>query len=824
MPVDFTKFRPHSGQLQSHPRDVFDSLSGRRSNFGYLRDVQGQVLDAWYDRRDERDVVIKMNTGTGKTAVGLLALHSSMNDGQKPALYITPNKFLTEQVVSQAKNFGIPYTEDVESSDYYSGNAIGITNIHKLVNGRSIFGGPGNYRVDPTPISSVAVDDAHACVNAIEEQTTTRIPHEHLIYGEILELFRSDLKKYSASRLAELEDRVHGVIFRIPIAAWASKISQVVEIIKPFREVDPIKFSWPFVQEILTSCQAIFSREYFEIQPLCPPTNMISSLEEADRRLYLTATLADDSIIITHFGASEKSAKNPITPSRAADIGDRLILSPLELNPNTDELDIRQAVVSLAKDYNVVILVPSYRRAKEWKDYASLIAGADDISEAVESLNSGHVGLVVFVNKYDGIDLPDDACRILVIDRLPEAVSNSERREAQLLAGSDMFNHRKLQRIEQGMGRGVRSSRDYCVVLLLGASLSKVLADTHVSDRLGSTTRAQLELSRYAANQIKGSGIDQMMQVINRCLNRDRDWIKASRDCLTGITYAPSSVEPFAYHVRRAFVESTTGQYEAACREMSDAINLVEDKKSKGWLKEQLATYMHIVNPSHAQTVLAGAIKDNPNVMRPVDGISYVRMPSEIDQVVSMRDRLRSLFGNTSAMVLGFRDLHDKLTFGSGNAYEFEKAFGELGYLLGFESQRPDHEMGMGPDVLWGLGDLKYLIIECKSEANSDIRKRDVGQLSQSLHWFEGKYDTTCEAIPLLVHHTGHCSSRAVPDPKMRILDNDNLQIFRESLLQLARSLAYGSTLENDEAVVKALRLHHLTASSLVTKYTRIAR
>lgn len=31
-----------------------------------------------------------------------------------------------------------------------------------------------------------------------------------------------------------------------------------------------------------------------------------------------------------------------------------------------------------------------------------------------------HVGLVVLVNKYDGIDLPNDACRIPVIDGLPD--------------------------------------------------------------------------------------------------------------------------------------------------------------------------------------------------------------------------------------------------------------------------------------------------------------------------------------------------------------------------------------------------------------------
>lgn len=34
-------------------------------------------------------------------------------------------------------------------------------------------------------------------------------------------------------------------------------------------------------------------------------------------------------------------------------------------------------------------------------------------------MKSGHVGLAIIINKYDGIDLPGDACRLLVIDGLP---------------------------------------------------------------------------------------------------------------------------------------------------------------------------------------------------------------------------------------------------------------------------------------------------------------------------------------------------------------------------------------------------------------------
>ena len=132
---------------------------------------------------------------------------------------------------------------------------------------------------------------------------------------------------------------------------------------------------------------------------------------------------------------------------------------------------------------------------KTGRDKAEHIAGADEIEDVVESLKQRRVGLVVLVNKFDGVDLPGEACRILVIDGVPEAMNNAERREAELLGGSEVLAHRTLQRIEQGMGRGVRSTDDYCVVLLLSAGLSAVLAKRRMYERLGPATRAQLDLS-----------------------------------------------------------------------------------------------------------------------------------------------------------------------------------------------------------------------------------------------------------------------------------------------------------------------------------------
>lgn len=61
-------------QSITDPVALFDALPNKGHGLGYLRRVQADVLEKWSSRRDAADLVVKMNTGTGKTIVGLLIL------------------------------------------------------------------------------------------------------------------------------------------------------------------------------------------------------------------------------------------------------------------------------------------------------------------------------------------------------------------------------------------------------------------------------------------------------------------------------------------------------------------------------------------------------------------------------------------------------------------------------------------------------------------------------------------------------------------------------------------------------------------------------
>ena len=91
MPIDFGKLGGNSADTVLHPRDIFNVLPAKAPRYEHRWDVQTEVWNQWFDRRTVRDLTIKMNTGTGKTAVGLLILKSCLNEGVRPAVYIAPN-------------------------------------------------------------------------------------------------------------------------------------------------------------------------------------------------------------------------------------------------------------------------------------------------------------------------------------------------------------------------------------------------------------------------------------------------------------------------------------------------------------------------------------------------------------------------------------------------------------------------------------------------------------------------------------------------------------------------------------------------------------
>ena len=122
--VDFKKrLKKHAATKPLNPVELYESLD-RASDKGPLRPVQTHVLSAWHETlREQRDLIIKLHTGQGKTLIGLLMLQSRLNETKHPALYLCPNHFLVDQTCAQAKQFGVPVvTADDDLPDDFFGS------------------------------------------------------------------------------------------------------------------------------------------------------------------------------------------------------------------------------------------------------------------------------------------------------------------------------------------------------------------------------------------------------------------------------------------------------------------------------------------------------------------------------------------------------------------------------------------------------------------------------------------------------------------------------------------------------------------------------
>lgn len=829
MPFDFKKVA-RSGALTTitDPAVLFDALPNKAQGYGYLRAVQKTVLDEWSSRRKERDLVIKTNTGGGKTIAGLLILQACLNEGVGPALYVAPDPHLAEQVRVEGANLGLAVVDDPAAPKFLSGEAICVSTMNVLMNGKSRFGVKGSPTRQPVRVRSIVVDDAHAALAMTEEKTYLRIPRGHDAYEPLVTLFEDELKQQGHNAFLDIREGDPSAVLRVPFWAWHDKQDQVLPILRPHRNDSTFEWTWPLIADLVPMCQAVVTADAVEIVPPCPPIEKLPSFDEADRRIYLTATLSDDSVLITHFGANAESVANSIVPNSAADLGDRLVLAPAELSPGTTHDDVRAEMRSLAAEHNVVVLVPSHRRASLWSAEATrTVSKSADISDAVASLRDGHVGLVVIVNRYDGIDLPDDACRVLVIDGLPQAYTGFERREAVALRDSEAMVTRQLQRLEQGMGRGVRSRDDRCAVILLDSRLTQLVARVDIAERLSPATRAQLALSRRVATDLEGTTMEQLTEVARQVIDGDPSFRELSRDALVGVTYAPATISPIAAHLRRAYDAAVAGRMEEAARDADEAVKAAADagdSRLAGWLGETLATYLHPLDAVRAQGALVTAAKRNPAVLRPVGGLEYRRVKPAAVQSQQASAYLHARYRSGAELRLGADALLADLVWDEERTADTETAIAELAEHIGITAQRPERDFGRGPDVLWALAKDHFAVIEAKSGATGNlIWKKDINQLAGSVNWCKAEYGADLKVVPIVMHPSTIVEKSGTPPSGTRVFTPATIDKLKNAVRAYATALATNDSFREPKSVEDQLRQHNLSAAEIAKTFSTAA-
>ncbi|MFE4525743.1 DEAD/DEAH box helicase family protein [Cytobacillus firmus] len=823
--IDFGKLNGNNSvDTVLDPREIFDVLPEKDEKYEeYLRDVQTEVLNKWYnENKNKKDVIVKMNTGSGKTVVGLLMLKSCLNEKKGPAVYVVPDPYLVKQVIEEAKCLGIEVTERTDDPSFLKGESILVINIFKLINGKSVF---GVEQID-IHIGSIIIDDAHACLDIAETQFSINIPSETSVYKELLNLFRESLKQQSEVGLMELEAGDPNANRIVPFWTWNEKKSDIIRLLHSNKDsneenLKSLKFGWPLLKNNIELCNCVIGSDSIEISPKFLPIHNIPSFQNAQRRIFMSATISDDTVLVSHFNINQTTINQSITPNSSNDIGERMIIIPQELNTEISDVHLKSFYKDLSRKHNVVIIVPSNYRARFWEDVADKILNSRNLYSGVAELKNGHVGLVVVINKYDGIDLPKTACSVLVIDGLPDVRRKIDKIEQGALQGSDLLLNGTIQKIEQGMGRGIRSKDDYCVVFLMGRSLVSHLYVYGAIDKFTSATSKQIELSSQLSKQLRGKSLEDLREVINYSLERNKEWIKTSRGALVKVKY-DSSVRFGETTVleRTAYNNALNKNYREATRIMLEAVNKEENNIIRGFLKQKLSEYLHFYDPVEAQQTLMSAVNDNSQVVHPIEGIQYNKLlPSDTSQAQGLVNFIRSRFSDPNKYILFVNKLIDQLIFLPNTANVFEQAFMDLAYVIGFTGQRPEKEFKKGPDNLWSIGNSEYYVVECKNGAIAEqISKHDCNQLNGSINWFLERYDESNTLVPIMIHKSNKFEFAASPHKNIRIINESSLNQLKTNLSELAKGVT--ANLNDINKVDDLLKTYNFTPENFITKYT----
>ena len=719
------------------PIALYETLD-RATDKGPLRPAQIAVLKAWFENHQtDRDIIVKLHTGQGKTLIGLLMLQSKLNDGKGPAVYLCPNNFLVEQTCEQAKQFGIRTSIAAPDlpEDFLHGDSILVTSVQKLFNGLTKFG----LNNQSTTIGSLLMDDAHACVDAIRAACRIRIPSGEPAYHSLLEMFSTELEEQGIGTFADIQNQKHDALLPVPYWTWTTKESEVARILSGATDRPSVRYAWPLLKNMLASCQCVVSGDAIEIEPFVAPLNAFGSYWSATHRILMSATVTDDSFLVKGLQLTPKTIMSPLKYSAESWSGEKMVLIPSLIDEGLDRAEVVNmfARPNEKRKSGVVALTNSFVNSKDWVAYGAIVADTKTIPAIVGQLKRGdYESTVVLANRYDGVDLPDNTCRILIFDGKPFSENLIDLHTESCRPNSETTLIRAVRSVEQGMGRSVRGEKDYSVVIVTGSDLTRLIRDSksrsYFSPQVAQQVKIGIDVAAMAREETgeDGSPTDAFSKLISQCINRDPDWKEyyiEQMDSVVPNVLRKDILDQFEMELL-AEQAYAAGDYRGAVDRVQKYLDAyAKDSDEKGWYLQEMARYSYKFDRQSSERYQLAAHSTNRLLLKPANGVQIKKLAIVSHGRMERIQQWISRFDDYSQLNVALTDILGRLTFGV-KADKFEHALDELATCIGFIGERPDKEWKEGPDNLWALDATQYVLWECKDEVlleRSEINKRE---------------------------------------------------------------------------------------------------
>ncbi|MDH5525435.1 MAG: DEAD/DEAH box helicase family protein [Desulfobulbaceae bacterium] len=785
MVFDFTKVKvKKKDTMPVDPVELFQKIKVSDPNINDLWLAQGDALRAWHKNRAKRDLGVVLNTGAGKTLVGLLMAQSLVNETRGKILYACSSIQLVEQTEEKAKGYGLDVTTRVRggySNDLFlRGHAPCVTTYQALFNGYSVF-----FKEE---INAIIFDDAHAAEHLLRDHFSVKITRTTFpsFYSAIAGLFKDYHHKVGkAGSYEELGDPSCRRLFLIPpfeVQRNFAELTRVLHEAKLSSEVET-KFAWEHIKDHVDLCCLLITGSEITITPAFVPTLCLPYFGKKTRRIYLSATLSAPDAFARTFG---KVPDEVIAPTTTAGECERLILIPARSNLEEEDVVVAKELLSVRK---ALILVPTYFRANKWEGLA-IPPAREKVSDEVRAFKES-VGTpkLLLAARYDGVDLPGDTCRVMAIDDLPMGVGPLERFMWENLNLSNTLRTAIASRVVQSFGRISRGLSDHGVVVLSGSRLVDWLLVPRNAATLPAFLQKQIQLGYEVSTRVET--IDDLKAAMDQCLGRDKDWQDTYSDFIANAEPYDSEEDPEKL-TRIAESEAQFGNYlwkrdyEAAAKSLASTLDdaFLLSANTGAWHCLWLGFALELLSDADSAIDLYLRAHTNqykiPAYPRDLDKTEGEGIPSQIVKVYGV------IKITSEGKITLPKNINSGLIplDGSGTPAQTEEALRVLGQFLGLESSRPDKEFGTGPDVLWTSPGMPALCMEVKTDKGleSKYQKKEVGQLSDHVQWVKDNSEAK-SIIPVFVGPVVGTTETANPPEDFFVISLDQFKVLSDRLV-----------------------------------------
>lgn len=735
------------------PEALYRQLARTNNGPDSLWSHQTDILRDWHGHYIKTtDVALELPTGAGKTLVGGLIGEWLRQSERKPVAYLCPNNQLAAQAANRLGEYGIPVSlltgrvnrwDPVQRAKFTAADTVAVSIYSHVFNTNPGIIGAG----------TLLFDDAHAGEQPVAAAWSINIKREEGAYQQVLSVLSEGLSDQLVSSLRD-DDSVRkyskDVFLVAPaiVSLKAPDLEQTLNAAVAAKQIDKDQ-SYPLstLAGHLGQCLVYVSHRCVLIRPLISPTVSHPAFADAGRRVYMSATLGAGGELERAFGR-HKIRRMPVPKGwDKQGTGRRFFVFPeLATEMSGDETLVEPWLKStIEKHGRATLLTPSDYRAE-----AVIAAALPDgyvkldghtVEKDMAEFTKQDRAVLSLTNRYDGVDLPDDACRLLILAGLPSQGDLQERFLYEALGAGRVLQERIRARLIQGSGRATRNAKDHATVVIIGDDLTNFIIRPDVLAALRQELQAEIEFGRKQSLDRPVADINENIDLFRA---QSAEWfdveaeITADRD--TRERQDPPATKEIADAAPKevAAIEAWwNGDIELALQHAQEVVNILEKKRDA----HRYSALWHYLCASWTRAradetgdptgslgkAAAGHIRRARGASRgttwlnhlvePVAAITSAEDFDELDRLAAQNlvDRINQWSGADDKAMTDAR-----AGLAQSSYKKYEAGLKTLGWYAGASEVYDDGGAQAAPDSTWIFGTQLWVAWEAKSEAVSD--------------------------------------------------------------------------------------------------------